>query len=157
METQAATAIDKTSAIALLRAFVAQRSGIDRRNYQTDWRDEEGRRAFNSDYRSILRDGRDARFLIGWAERIDSITGADIVRACRGRLEFYSGDDGRPRLSYTAGQYFAVEYRAAVCRAIASVIWEYLRGDGSVSRTADEIRAAARSLFGRGIASRYFA
>jgi hypothetical protein len=76
----------------------------------------------------------------------DSIL-VDVLKS--GRLIW----DGK-RLDYCAGQYFPTEYRAAVCRALASVLWNYWRDGGRY--TADQIRAAAKSNLGRGITRRWF-
>ena len=134
----------RTEILEALARFVAQRSGIDGRNYGGS------REAFLGDYRRILRDGREARALLRVVELStclpDSIL-ADVLKT--GRLTW----DGK-RLDYCAGQYWPTEYRAAVCRALASVLWNYW-GDGG-RYTAEQIRAAARSNLGRGIARRWF-
>jgi hypothetical protein len=134
----------RTEILEALARFVAQRSGIDGRNYGGS------REAFLGDYRRILRDGREARALLRVVELStclpDSIL-ADVLKS--GRLTW----DGK-RLDYCAGQYFPTEYRAAACRALASVLWNYW-GDGG-RYTADQIRAAAKSNLGRGITRRWF-
>ena len=148
------TATDTISRDAILdglRRFIGQRSGIDARNYIRDYRDADGRRAYNSDRYTIGRDGRDARRLLDFVASRQSISADDIAaRARGGRLEL-SGD--RRTWNYTAGQYFSIEYRAAAARLLAGIIWDYLR-DGYDS--ADRIRREARGYFGRGIAARYF-
>ena len=134
-----------------LRRFIGQRSGIDWRNYIRDWRDDGGRRALNADRYTISRDGRDVRRLLEFVSAAESITADDIAsRAYGGRLKL---SDDRREWHYTAGQYFAVEYRAAAARLLAGIIWDYLRDDNT---TADHIRRRAGQIFGRGIASRYF-
>jgi hypothetical protein len=134
----------KSEMIEALYGFVAQRSGIDGRNYGGS------REAFMQDYRRILRDGREARALLRVVELStclpDSIL-AEVLKS--GRLTW----DGS-RLDYCAGQYFPTEYRAAACRALASTLWVYWSDGGRYS--ADQIRAAARQNLGRGIASRWF-
>jgi len=134
----------KTEILEALARFVAQRSGIDGRNYG------ESREAFLGDYRRILRDGRDARAMLRIVELStclpDSIL-ADVLKS--GRLTW----DGK-RLDYCTGQYFPTEYRAAVCRALASALWAYWREAGAPS--CDKIRATARRNLGRGIARRWF-
>lgn len=134
----------------MLRAFIAQRSGIDSREYGGD------RQAFLFDYRRMLRDGRDARRLLAWIESRGGITAAEIEAAqgFSGRLQFETDDSGRLRLDYCTGQYFPTEYRAAACSMLAGLIWRYLADGGN---SAEFIRKAARGYFGRGIASRWFA
>jgi hypothetical protein len=147
--------VTRAAILAGLRRFIAQRSGIDSRNYIRGPGDVDGRRAFLADYRGILRDGRDARRLLEWIDgRPFSISADDIAaRARGGRLEL-SAD--RREWRYTAGQYFAVEYRAAAARLLAGIIWDYL-ADGYPVDGAESIRRRARQIFGRGIAGRYFA
>lgn len=80
------------------------------------------------------------------------------------------------RIHYTAGQYYCTEYRGAVARLLASVLWAWKRdhampapdlvranGDGPQCEVypggisaGDWLRASFRREYGRGIASRYF-
>lgn len=175
IQTPAVSTPTKTNILAALRAFVAQRSGIDYGNYGE-------RSAFMSDYRPILREGREARTLLRSVELRDSITPQDIIaaseRAFSGRLTFTFNDSvtGAPRengsvgVSYCTGQYFPTEYRAAACAVLAACLWAYFRAnmptpdaadrDGNptyAGRSAGEyIRWKARQEFGRGIQSRWF-
>jgi hypothetical protein len=134
----------RTEILEALARFVAQRSGIDGRNYGGS------REAFLGDYRRILRDGREARALLRVVQLSTCLPDSILVDVLKsGRLTW----DGK-RLDYCAGQYFPTEYRAAACRALASVLWNYW-GDGG-RYTADQIRAAAKSNLGRGITRRWF-
>lgn len=142
----------RTEILSGLRRLIATRSGIDRRNYQRDYRDAEGAAAFRADYRTIARDGRDARRLLAWVETRAGITADDIGRRA-GPGDRLSLSADRTEWNYCAGQYFATEYRAAVCRMLSAVIRDYFREGGY---TGDEIARVARREFGRGIASRYF-
>lgn len=141
--------MEKSNAIALLRAFIGQRSGLTWRDYYYDFRDVEGVKAYKADMRQIARDGRDARALLAFVEGRDSITGEDMERAARrafsGRLTLASD-----RIDYCTGQSFGNEYRAAVCAAMAAAIIDYWRSDGN------DWRKLARGYFGRGLASRWF-
>lgn len=158
METATAPGIEKAAVVDILRRYIATRSGIDRRNYQRDYRDADGYRAFMSDYRDILRDGRDARKMLAFIVARDSITAADILAARNGngRLAFerVPGTVDGWRLEYTAGQYFAVEYRAAACGLLAGIIRRHLADGGN---SADYVRREAAGFFGRGVAARWFA
>jgi hypothetical protein len=158
MKTQTTPAVDKRGAVEMLRRYIATRSGMDRRLYQRDARDVDGARAFRSDYNGILRDGRDARRMLEFVASRDGITVADILAARNGngRLEFVSTDTGAVRLDYTAGQFFATEYRAAACGLLAGLIRRYLADGNPVCIGREAIRLAARGYFGRGIASRWF-
>ena len=163
----------KQQIITALRAFVAQRSGMDYRNYGdvTSYRAEQ---------RAIMRDGKEARELIRAIEWRDSITADDIIKASKsafsGRLSIVECDDGAVAVDYCAGQYFPTEYRKAVCAVCASILWDYMRdhcmpaqdnppaagvdhhGAGTYRglRMGDYIRAQFRKEYGRGIASRWF-
>jgi hypothetical protein len=134
----------RTEILEAMARFVAQRSGIDGRNYGGS------REAFLGDYRQILRDGREARALLRVVELSTCLPDSILVDVLKsGRLTW----NGK-RLDYCAEQYFPTEYRAAVCRALASVLWNYWRDGGRY--TADQIRKAAKSNLGRGITRRWF-
>jgi len=151
----------KETLLEALRLFIAQRSGIDRRNYQSDWRDTAGAAAFMADYREILRDGRDARRLLEYVAGRAGITAERILATSsgNGRLDWcYRGD--KIGLDYCTGQYFPTEYRAAACSMLAGLVWRYLADDfadcPNTGEQAAAVRKAARRIFGRGIASRWF-
>lgn len=171
------TKLSKQTVITALYKFISQRSGIQYYNYGE-------RTSFMSDYRRILRDGRDARLLLRAVDLRDSITAEHIIaaseRAFSGRLTLKARADGAVAVDYTTGQYFPTEYRAAACAVLASVLWGYFRanmpqakgvkhasGFGVFRAThetesydglsgGDWIRRAARREFGRGIAGRWF-
>ncbi len=146
------TKASKTQLLSALRAFIAQRSGLDARNYGGD------RAALMGDYRPILRNGKAARKLLRFVEQRDSITADDLragTRAFSGRLQFVE-KPGAVGMDYTTGQYFPTEYRAAACAVLASVVWAWLRSCQGASATGETIRKAARREFGRGIASIWF-
>jgi hypothetical protein len=153
----ATKAASKEKLVEIIRQFIAQRSGIDRRNYQRDWSDKAGAAAFMADYREILRDGRDARRLLEYVAGRDGITAERILATSsgNGRLDWcYRGE--KVGLDYCTGQYFPTEYRAAACSMLAGLVWRYLADDYE-NNAADEVRKAARRIFGRGLASRWFA
>ena len=131
----------KSEMIEALYGFVAQRSGIDGRNYGS-------RAGFMEDYRRILRDGREARLMLRYVAPRCAGYLPDVLKS--GRLTW----DGS-RLDYCAGQYFPTEYRAAACRALANAIWHWLRVECGCD-THEKIQAAARRELGRGIARRWF-
>ena len=133
----------KSEMIEALYGFVAQRSGIDGRNYGGS------REAFMQDYRRILRDGRDARVMLRLVflfQELPAETLAEVLKS--GRLTW----DGK-RLEFTACQYFPTEYRAAACRALANALWRVWATGGT---SCERIRAQARYSLGRGVASRWF-
>lgn len=155
MTTTANTTADKAALCRMIRAFIGQRSGIDFRDYGND------REAFLSDYRPMLRAGREARRLLEYVEGRDGITAADILNASsgNGRLAWVHAGD-MLRLEYTTGQYFPTEYRAAACSMLAGLVWRYLAdgyaGSHPEDGTAEAVRRRARQLFGRGIGGRWF-
>jgi len=143
-----------------LRAFVAQRSGIEVDNYCSPGRaDPDGWRALQADRRRIGQQGRDARALLAYVEA-SGMEFETLVRPLTGggRLSYENGS-----LNYTAGQYFATEFRASVCRALASAVWHFWadwhkgRADSPGLDIPKHLRENARLTFGRGLAKRWFA
>lgn len=168
--------MNKQAIIDALRAFACRRPGFELGNYATmsDYR---------ADYRKALKDRDIALRLLRDIELRDSITAEDILRECRGgRVQILPGDRlDTFAIDYCPGQYWCVEYRAAVARLCASVLWTWKRercmpapmmrdpvsGDtysgfepGHKSPTAMSAGAWLRNSFlvdyGRGIASRFF-
>lgn len=152
-----------------LHHFINQRPGLDPRNYIRDHRDANGRAAYRSDARSITRDLHDARALMRYIELHPTIDAQRIIDAARGRLTIKpvyvqnSGLYGLPpevagyEIDYCTGQYWPVEYRAAVARVLSSAIWEYFREDCLKNQTgADTIRTLARKELTAPIARRWF-
>ena len=126
-----------------LRAFVAQRPGFDYRNYNTA-------SAYRADQKRTMRDKADALALISaFPDDAESRFLTDALRSGN-RLHLENGE-----LEYTAGQYWCIEYRAAVARALASALWALWAEDVGPGQ-ADTVRKRARATFGRGIQSRYF-
>ena len=125
---------------ALLRAFVAKRPGFESANYGS-------LAAFRADQKRAMRDKADALALI--SAYPDDADPRFLVDALMDRLRL-DGD----QLDYTAGQYWGVEYRAAVCRAVSSALcaWGYKREGEHLSETR---RRMAR-IVGRGCANRWF-
>ena len=137
----------KEAILAALEAHIAQRSGIDGRDYDS-------RESFMSDYRRMLRDGRDARRMLQYV-RLSGIDAAALraafERAFSGRLSLVERADGSVACDYVAGQYFVTEYRAAACAVLARALWTYWHSGG-----VSDVAKCARHEFGRGIASRWF-
>lgn len=139
----------RTRCINALERFIAQRSGIDFRNY--------GSRADAMiDYRRILRDGRDARALLREVANCRNMPCDTLLRAISNRLSY---NDAERRVDYCAKQYWAIEYRNAVCWALAQALFDYwvshVGPNNGVSRRQIAYDEAKRSL-GRGIAKRWF-
>ena len=125
---------------SMLRAFVAQRPGFEHGNYNT-------LSAYRADQRRAMRDKADALALIN----------AFPDEAARGFLEKHL--DGRLRLDgehldYPPGQYWCIEYRAAVCRAVSEAL-RSLSWAQSQERLAETRKRMAR-IVGRGCANRWF-
>lgn len=152
----------KSTTIEALRAFIAQRSGIEYADYGE-------RESFMGDYRPILKHGRHARALLRAVELRDSITADDLIeasgRAYSGRLTIKVRDDGKVAIDYCTGQYFPTEYRNAACAVLASALWTYWSknipekddSERYAGLTAgDWLRRQARREFGRSIAATWF-
>jgi hypothetical protein len=128
-----------------LRTFVCQRPGLEPRNYHDA-------ASYRAEYRGILRDRDDALALWRYVAQVaSSLTADQLLDAARGgRLTWNAA---RGEWDYCTGQYFAVEYRAAVCRLLSSALWAYWRDcDGE---HANPRRTAAIALPMR-IARRWF-
>lgn len=139
--------MDKPTIINIIRRFISQRSGLNWRDYVSGGSDTAGREALRADYTRILKHGRDARALLGAVER-SSITAESITGHLTdgGRLSLVGN-----RLDYTTGQYFATEYRGAVCSLLSSMLIIHY-GEGSIKHAR---RWASRNV-GRGVAARWF-
>ena len=159
METAETTAVPAAEITAgqilddLLR-FVNRRTGMDVRNYAQDWRDSEGLKAFRSEYREILRDGRDARIMIRACRYLVPVE-ILLEEARTGRLTY--GPEG---FDYCVGQYWCTEYRAAACWYLRRCYLRYLMIADPILRvngcTFPEALERARGEFNRGIARRWF-
>ena len=125
-----------------LRAFVAQRPGFEHGNYNTA-------SAYRADQKRTMRDKADALALISaFPDDADSRFLTDALRSGN-RLHLENGE-----LEYTAGQYWCIEYRAAVCRAVSDAL-RSLSWAQSQERLAETRKRMAR-IVGRGCANRWF-
>jgi hypothetical protein len=124
-----------------LRRFIAQRAGMDWRNYGSV-------HAYRAEQRAVTKDRHHAEALLAFVERSPSVT-AELIKSS---LHAYSG---RLSWDYVTGQYFPTEYRKAVCACLAQSLWHWFREDCGCD-TSEKIRAAARRSFGRHIADRWF-
>jgi hypothetical protein len=152
-ETAATIGANKTDLLALLYTFINKRPQLEFGNYGD-------RAAYFSEIRRITRQRADALQLLRAIELRESITAADIIAAFTGRLTL-GNNKGKLCLDYCTGQYWPTEYRAAVARLAASLLWGYWQdasdyvNDGGLN-VAHYIRKSAKRELGRGIASRWF-
>ena len=164
----------KEQILQAFRAFIAQRSGMD-------WRDYGDAASYRSEQRRVTKDRHAAETLLSAVAWRDSITAEKIEEAARhafsGRCSLVWSDKG-VAVDYCTGQYFPTEYRRAVAAVMASALWDYFRdnmpapvykhhGDADhlpMQTTAlydglsagDWLRRKARQEFGRGLQQRYF-
>lgn len=139
--------MDKQTIISALRAWIAQRPGLEYGNYGEP-------RSYNAEMRRIGQDLRQAREMLRAVEWRDSITYDDILAAMRGAYSGRLSWTGA-RLDYCTGQYWPTEYRAAVCAVLASALWTYTRKNNP-GLDGNGLRRKLRAEFGRGIALRWF-
>lgn len=148
----------KQAIIDALRAFAAQRPGLEFGNYCSGWDDQSGRRAYLSEMRAITKDLHDARTLLRAVE-LSGVTEAQLVEgfhAFSGRLVPTRSPDGL-KLDYCTGQYFPTEFRKAVCAVCAAALWAYHREDWDpAAQCGEKLRARFVNMFGRSIARRWF-
>lgn len=168
------TAPTKSQILALLRAHIESRPGLEFCNYGDV-------AAYRSEQRRIARQKRDALTLLRAVEWRDSLTAEHLTagfRAFSGRLTLETLPDGRHKLDYCVGQYYPTEYRAAAAAVLASALWDWARdcampdgsrqgadsgpllyrnfdGKGHIS-AGDWLRKFFRREFGRTMQSRYF-
>lgn len=140
------------TAVHSLVNFANTRPGLDFANYGDV-------KLYRAESRSITRDLHDVRELASVARYL--CTDQEVLDAARGgrvEIEPYANDTGAGwRVSYTAGQYYAVEYRAAVARVLASAIWKALaREVGNRPDACAQIRRRARAELSRSVARRFF-
>lgn len=146
--TAATIGANKNELLALLYTFINKRPGLEFGNY--------GDHAiYRAEIRRITRQRADALKLLRAIELRDSITAADIVAAFTGRLTL-GKNKGKLCLVYCTGQYWPIEYRAAVARLASSLLWSYWGSGFAGPNIPHHIRATAKGEFGRGIASRWF-
>ena len=140
---------DKSTIIAALHKWIAQRPGLEFGNYGDV-------SSYRSEMRSIGRDLQHARAMVNYVAWHDSITAEMILRAADngGRLTLTTDGD-KVAINYVTGQYWPTEYRRAVCNLMSSVIWAWLRENCNY-KTGDDIRKAARRELGNSIANRWF-
>ena len=142
----------KDSIIAALRAFVRQRPGLEFGNYGDSV-------AYRAEIRRIGRDLRDAETLLHRVELAHGISGQDMLRtAAHSRLKIRNTDDGIT-VDYVTGQYFPTEYRPAVARLCAELLWAYRRDHAMpapIENKGDWLRQSFRREYGRSLADRYF-
>jgi hypothetical protein len=146
--------------LAALEQFAEQRPGIESGNYGSpaDYRREA---------RAVTQDLAHARTLLAAADQ-SSVTAEYLTAAgYGGRLDIrpvlnttYYGLAPEPLrydVQYTTGQYFATEYRKAVCNVLARALWDYrYRRASTLGCTRGSMYAHFRREFGRAIADRYF-
>ena len=140
---------DKSTIVAALRKWIAQRPGLEFGNYGDV-------SSYRAEMRSIGKDLQHARAMVNYVAWHDSITADMILSAADngGRLTLTVNGD-KVRIDYVVGQYWPTEYRRAVCALMSSVIWAWLR-ENCEYKTGDDIRKAARRELGQSIANRWF-
>jgi hypothetical protein len=161
MRTTATAAQLTPEVFEIFRRFINQRPGLEPRNYLSDWRDKEGRRAFNSENRSIQQDGRRARAALSLAlaypftpENAQALI--DATGAFSGRLQIIFELGKGFSLDYTTGQYWPTEYRKAAAvvleRYVEAIRPKTISGriPASISELKDLASAAGSHFFDRG-------
>ena len=124
MENLKATAEQLTPDIfTVFEKWINQRAGLDPRNYFSDWRDRDGRRAYQQEARSIQTDGKRARAALELA-RMYPFNGqalSDATGAFSGRLQLAALGSEKAwtvTIDYCTGQYWPTEYRKAAAASL---------------------------------------
>ncbi len=176
---------EKAQIITALRAWIAQRPGLEYGNYGDPT-------AYRREMRSITKDRHHAEQLIRAVElssmtaeqlkqgfsaysgrlewklvqmnRLDSPCADCGVKPNREHLESCKGGqhslEGH-KLTYCTGQYWPTEYRRAVCAVCASALWNYYRDDMVMAAKpgespGDAIRRGFRIQYGKRMQERWF-
>jgi hypothetical protein len=154
--------------VALLDAWVKQRSGLEFANYGDV-------ASYRAEQRSITRDlhhYRAIRSAVAWRE-FSPEEWVNAFCSYSGRLTLTHDANGMPqRLNYCTGQYFPTEYRRAACAVLASLLWtdkrdnmrapvrtivgDQVRETYNGMNAGDYMRDSFKREFGRTIAARWF-
>ena len=127
------------SIIHQLEAFVNSRPGFDPYNYAT-YKD------LQADRRIATKQKNDFYYLVWafssiWHKR--NPQGTTIQEYVYNRLKNNSGRlsiTDKNEIRYITGQYYCTEYRAAACRFVASVLWDFVREHYTELETGDDMR-----------------
>jgi len=131
--------------LSKLQNFVTLRPGLEYANYCDPV-------AMRQEHKKIAQQKSDFHKLALIAQGLSDAEIRDASKmAFSGRLSF----DDNGEIDYTTGQYWPTEYRAAACAVLASAIWDHYREAGCFD-CGDSARKFFRSMFGRGIAARWF-
>lgn len=131
---------DRAELLDALRTFVCQRPGVNAGDYGEG---REGWLAYRRELAEITKDRQDALTMLDAIEWRQSITAEEILRHLDGRLHW---EPVYREIDYHTGQYFATEYRPAVCRFVASVLWAYWRDECGYD-TREKIQTVVRRTF----------
>lgn len=136
-----------SSIFAAFEKWIGQRAGLDPRNYFSDWRDVNGRRAYEQEKRSIAKDRKRARAALARAQEypFDAAAMADsLKRAFSGRLT-WAGD----HFDYCTGQYFPTEFAIAAATVLETYIDairpKFAPAPGTRFNSISAIKAAAHA------------
>lgn len=132
----------KEALLFALEAFARQRPGFSPRNYGD-------RASYVSDVSRATRDLHHARTLIRWAHSSPVPYETLAQPMIRGNRLHWDG----LKLDYCTGQYWPVEYRNAVVRALCSAVWCYAR-DYCHADTREKILRYASEALPRVVARR---
>ena len=134
--------------------FASKRPALDFANYGDI-------RLYRADSRSITKDLHAVRALAAVARY--ACTERELLDATRGTrvdVDWAPETIDGPcayRISYTAGQYYPVEYRAGVARVIASAIWHaFAREIGDRPDVCTQIRRRLRNELPRAVYRQFF-
>ncbi len=116
---------ETSPALCALVEYASQGPGLDARDYFSDWRDANGRKAYRDEIRNIGKDWKRLKQLLQEAAAV-GVEDRHIVSAAQsaysGRYE-WSGSEW----DYCVGQYWPTEYRAGACAIVSQAIRERRR------------------------------
>jgi hypothetical protein len=149
METKATADQLTPDIFTIFEKWINQRTGLDPRNYFSDWRDRNGRQAYQQEARSIQADGKRARAALELARMypLNAQALIDATHAFSGRLQIVEG----PAIDYCTGQYWPTEYRTAAATVLERYV-ETVRPkftpNGRIPTTITELKAMSKAAGG---------
>jgi len=140
----------------LFDKWIRQRAGLDPRNYFSDWRDRDGRWAYQQEARQIQADGRRARKALEQARMypFDAAAMVEATGAFSGRLRLVAVGSAAAwtiQIDYCTGQYWPTEYRkaaATVLERYAEAVRPKMTPGGRVPGSMSELQAMNRAAGG---------
>ena len=134
---------EKAAIVDALYKFIGQRPGFEPASYAG------AMHYYRAESRQATKDRHDAEEMLRYIVARPSINADDMAAVLSSGRLTWNGT----ALDYCTGQYFAVEFRPAACRALSTMIWNRFRDDNAAN---GKPAVAASREFSRAIVKRWF-